>query len=108
MEKSIKWSACAAVIILIIIEVVIGIKQFKPYKPTNDTIEIVKVREKRDSILQTINDTVIITIEKAYEENRAFLFNQPTDSQCLFLSEYLSKNARRYSSNTENRASKGN
>lgn len=61
----------------------------------DNTITIIK--HKRDSVLLTINDTIIQTIEKEYEKTRDSLFTLPPNKQCNVFSSYLSKNAWRLS-----------
>ena len=68
----------------------------------SDTITIIK--HKRDSVLQTINDTIIETIEKEYEKVTNELLTLPPDKQCDIFSSYLSKNAWRLSGGNNSRA----
>ena len=67
----------------------------------NDTITI--IRHKRDSILQTVNDTIFETIEKEYEKVTHDLLTLPPDKQCDVFSSYLSKNAWRLSGGDNSR-----
>lgn len=70
-------------------------KKNKEIEHHPDTIEIIKYKTKRDSLLQLINDTSIVIIEHTYEKNVNNLLSQPIDSQCSFFSNYLSKNSGR-------------
>ena len=56
-------------------------------------IEIDKLKVERDSLLTSIDssEAKVIVIEKWYEKEYNTIVNQPTDSNCLFFSNYLSK-----------------
>lgn len=71
----------------------------------DNTITIIK--HKRDSVLLTINDTIIQTIEKEYEKTRDSLFTLPPNEQCNVFSSYLSKNAWRLSGCNNSRSNEG-
>ena len=73
--------------------------------PSNNNITIIK--HKRDSVLLTINDTIIQTIEKEYEKTRDSLFTLPPNEQCNVFSSYLSKNAWRLSGCNNSRPNEG-
>ena len=103
MDK--KWwaviSACVGIIIGSISTYFITKPKELPPVP-NDTILVIK--HKRDSVLQTINDTIIETIEKEYEKVTNELLTLPPDKQCDIFSSYLSKNAWRLSGSNNSRA----
>lgn len=67
----------------------------KESQPIQTTVEVVKY--KRDSVLLTINDTIVETIEKEHEKVVNKLLTLPPDSQCVIFSNYLSENAWRLS-----------
>ena len=76
--------------------------------PLNDNNNITIIKHKRDSVLLTINDTIIQTIEKEYEKTRDSLFTLPPNEQCNVFASYLSKNAWRLSGCNNSRPNEGN
>lgn len=103
MESITKYAITGAVSFLV--GGVIGYFIHKPKEVPqvhDNTITIIK--HKRDSILQTINDTVFETIEKEYEKTVHDLLTLPPDKQCDVFSSYLSKNAWRLSGSNNSRS----
>ena len=85
---------------------IVGYFIHKTEIPPNDN-NITIIKHKRDSVLLTINDTIIQTIEKEYEKTRDSLFTLPPNEQCNVFSSYLSKNAWRLSGCNNSRPNEG-
>lgn len=102
MESITKYAITGAISFLVGGVVGYFIHKPKQVSPVRDnTITIIK--HKRDSVLLTINDTIIETIEKEYEKVTHDLLTLPPDQQCDVFSSYLSKNAWRLSGSNNNR-----
>lgn len=86
---------------------IVGYFIHKTEIPLNDNNNITIIKHKRDSVLLTINDTIIQTIEKEYEKTRDSLFTLPPNEQCNVFSSYLSKNAWRLSGCNNSRPNEG-
>lgn len=85
---------------------IVGYFIHKTEIPSSDN-NITIIKHKRDSVLLTINDTIIQTIEKEYEKTRDSLFTLPPNEQCNVFSSYLSKNAWRLSGCNNSRPNEG-
>ena len=67
-------------------------KKSIPIPPNEDSIKI-EIITIKDTI--KLMDTILEIINNDYEKEVNNILTQPTDSDCIFFSEYLSKNSKR-------------
>ena len=98
-----KYRVIIDIIVIIICAVILYKVLDKPAKIIRDeslkikvdslNTEIKLLKEERDSLKQSIDssEAQVVLIEKWYEKEYNTIITQPVDSDCLFFSNYLSK-----------------
>lgn len=88
--------------IVILVLLVIAVLLFKCKKQTTEQVidNTDSLKKEIEVLHDTIKiiDTKIDTITKVYEKNSNIILTQPTDSDCRYFLEYLSKDSIRFSS----------
>ena len=103
MQKTTKLIIGVVGVILVLLMAIFLLRKEKPIKPYVDLQqELIKLdsqidslESKRDTLINqiSISKIEVQNIEKWYEETRAVINNQSTDSDIVFFSKYLSNNS---------------
>lgn len=103
MQKTTKLIIGVVGVILVLLTAIFLLRKEKPIKSYVDLQqELIKLdsqidslESKRDTLINqiSISKIEVQNIEKWYEETRAVINNQSTDSDIVFFSKYLSNNS---------------